>query len=280
LIHRADQKPSADRLPEQEMNTIVCIKQVPGTSEIDWDPKTGTLMRERAEGVLNPGDKNALEAALQLKEKYGGHSTALSMGPPQAEEALREALSMGIDRAVLLSDKGFAGADTFSTAYTLSVAAKRISDYDLIICGKESSDGMTAQVGPQIAEFLDLPQLTYATEIIIENKSARIKQQVEDGLRVLETPLPALITVERESNQPRIPTMDTIMEAYRNKEVLVWRADDLEGDTGLFGLKGSPTQSKKVYVKQVKKGVITILDGEPDEVAGTLIKALQVKGLL
>ena len=262
------------------MDTIVCIKQVPATSEIDWDPKTGTLMRERAEGVLNLNDKNALEAALQLREKHGGHSTALSMGPSQAEEALREALSMGIDRAVLLSDKAFAGADTLSTAYTLSLAAKKIGSYDLILCGKESWDGMTAQVGPQVAEFLNLPQLTCATEIIIEDTSVRIKQKIEDGFRIVEASLPAVITVEREINQPRIPTMDSIMEAYRSKEVLAWRADDLGGDPGLLGLKGSPTQAKRVYIKQIKKGKVTMLDGEPDEVAGKLIQTLRLKGLL
>ena len=177
------------------MDIIVCIKQVPATSEIGWDPKTGTLMRERAEGVLNLNDKNALEAALQLREKHGGHSTALSMGPSQAEESLREALSMGIDRAVLLSDRAFAGADSLSTAYTLSLAARKIGSYDLILCGKESSDGMTAQVGPQIAEFLDLPQLICATEINIENTSVRIKQKTEDGFRIVEAPLPAVLTV-------------------------------------------------------------------------------------
>jgi electron transfer flavoprotein alpha/beta subunit len=262
------------------MDIIVCIKQVPAASEIDWDPKTGTLMRERAEGVLNLNDKNALEAALQLREQHGGHSTALSMGPPQAEEALREALSMGIDRAVLLSDKAFAGADSLSTAYTLSLAARKIGRYDLILCGKESSDGMTAQVSPQVAEFLELPQLTCATEITIENTSVRIKQKTEDGFRILETPLPAVITVEREINRPRIPTMDTIMEVYRSKEVTVWKADDLGGDPGLLGLKGSPTQAKGVYIKQIKKGRVTMLDGGPDEVAGKLIQTLRLKGLL
>lgn len=262
------------------MHTIVCIKQVPATSEIKWDPKTGTLMREGAEGVLNLTDKHALEAALQLKEKHGGHSTALLMGPPQAEEALREALSMGIDRAILLSDKAFAGADTLSTAYTLSLAAKKIGSYDLILCGKESSDGMTAQVGPQVADFLNLPQLTCATEITIQDASVRIKQKIEDGFRILEAPLPAVITVEREINRPRIPTMDTIMEAYRSKEVTVWSAGDLEGDPGLLGLGGSPTQSRAVYTRKVKKGEVTMLDGEPDEVAGKLIEALQLKALI
>ena len=262
------------------MNTIVCIKQVPAASEIGWDTKTGTLLREGAEAVLNLPDKNALEAALQLKEQHGGHSTALSMGPSQAEETLREALSMGIDRAVLLSDKAFAGADTLSTAYALSLAAKKIGRYDLILCGKESSDGMTAQVGPQVAEFLNLPQLTCATEITIEDASVRIKQKVEDGFRILEAPLPVVITVEREINRPRIPSMDAIMEAYRSKEVTVWSATDLDGDPGLLGLAGSPTQSRAVYTRKVKKGEVTMLEGEPDEVAGKLIEALQLKALI
>ena len=262
------------------MHTIVFIKQVPATSEIKWDPKTGTLMRESAESVLNLTDKHALEAALQLKEQHGGQSTAVSMGPPQAEEALREALSMGIDRAILLSDKAFAGADTLSTAYTLSLAARKVGSFDLILCGKESSDGMTAQVGPQVAEFLDLPQLTCATEITIQDTSVRIKQKIEDGFRILEAPLPAVITVEREINRPGIPTMDTIMEAYRSKEVLVWTARDVNGDPGLLGLKGSPTQSRAVYTRHVKRGEVTMLEGGPDEAAGKLIQALQVKGML
>ena len=262
------------------MDIVVCIKQVPETTDIGWNPSTGTLIREGAPGILNRNDKNALEAALQLREEHGGCITALSMGPSQAEETLREALSMGIDQAILLSDSVFAGADTLSTAYTLSLAAQRIRDYDLMLCGKESSDGMTAQVGPQIAEFLDLPQLTGATEIAIENKSVRIKQKQEYGFRVVETFFPAVITVERGINQPRIPTMDSIMEAYRDKKVQVWGAGDLDGDPERYGLKGSPTQSRNVYTKQVKKGKVTILDGEPDEVAGKLIQTLKLKGLL
>jgi electron transfer flavoprotein alpha/beta subunit len=262
------------------MDIVVCIKQVPETTDIGWNPSTGTLIREGVPGILNRNDKNALEAALQLREQHGGCITALSMGPSQAEETLREALSMGIDQAILLSDSVFAGADTLSTAYILSLAAQRIRDYDLMLCGKESSDGMTAQVGPQIAEFLDLPQLTGATEIAIERKSVRIKQKLEYGFRVVETFLPAVITVERGINQPRIPTMGSIMEAYRDKEVQVWGAGDLDGHSERYGLKGSPTQSRNVYTKQVKKGKVTILDGEPDEVAGKLVQTLKLKGLL
>ena len=262
------------------MNIVVCIKQVPETNEIGWDTEKGTLMRESVGGILNLNDKNALEAALQLREKYSGSITALSMGPPQAEDVLREALSMGIDKAILLSDRLFAGADTLSTSYTLSLALKIMDSFDLILCGKESWDAMTAQVGSQLAELLNLPQLTYATEITITNNSVTIKQKLEDGLRILETPLPALITVEREINHPRIPTMDNIMEAYRNKEVQIWGVETLGGMKEHFGLKGSPTQSKKVYRKEVKRGTVTILEGKPDEVAREFIQLVKQKALI
>ena len=262
------------------MDIVVCIKQVPEATEIGWSPTTGTLIREGVGGILNPNDKNALEAALQLREEHGGLITALSMGPPQAEEALREALSMGIDKAILLSDPLFAGADTFATSYTLGIALKKIARFDLILCGKESSDAMTAQVGPQLAELLNLPQLTGATEITTNGSSVKIKQRLEHDLRVLETSFPALITVEREINQPRIPAMDSIIEAYRDKEVLVWGAEDLGGDREDFGLNGSPTQSRKIYCKEVKKGSVNILEGQPDKIARELIQILEQKGLL
>jgi electron transfer flavoprotein alpha/beta subunit len=262
------------------MDIIVCIKQVPETGEIGWDPDTGTLLREGAPGVVNHHDKHAIEAALQLREAHGGSITALSMGPPQADEALREALSMGVDRAVLLSDKCFAGADTFATSCALSLAVKRIARFDLILCGKETSDGMTAQVGPQLAELLNLPQLTYATDIIIIDNSVRITQKLEGIRRIVEASLPALITVERGTNQPRIPPMDSIMEAYRDKDVQQWTIEDLGERGEHFGLKGSPTKTKRVYRKEVTRGTVAMLKGEPDEVAGNLIATLKGKGLL
>ena len=262
------------------MDIVVCIKQVPETGDIGRDPETGTLLREGAGGVLNQNDKHALEAALQLREDYGGSITAISMGPPQAEDALREALSMGADKAVLLTGKPFAGADTLSTSYALSLAIKKIKRFDLVICGKETSDGMTAQVGPQIAEFLNLPELTCATHLTLTEQHVRIRQKTERGIRVLEAPLPALVTVEREVNQPRIPPMDSIMEAYREKEVQIWTTKDLEVSNERFGLTGSPTQSKKVYTRQLKRGNVTLLEGEPAQVAGRLIQTLTQKGLL
>jgi electron transfer flavoprotein alpha/beta subunit len=262
------------------MDSIVCIKQVPETGEIRWDPETGTLIREAAPGVLNRNDKHAIEAALQLREAHGGSITALSMGPPQTDEALREALSMGVDTAVLLSDTCFAGADTLATSCALSLAVKKISRFDLILCGKETSDGMTAQVGPQLAELLNLPQLTYATDIIIIDNSVRITQKLGGGLRVLEAFLPALITVEPHSNQPRIPSMDSIMEAYRDKKVWVWSRGDLGQVGEHFGLEGSPTKTRRVYTKEVTRGTVTLLKGEPDEAARALIAALKGRGLL
>ena len=202
------------------------------------------------------------------------------MGPAQAEDVLREALSMGVDKAILLCDRRFAGADTLSTSYTLGLAIKKIGAFDLILCGKESADSMTAHVGPQLAEALNLPQLTYATDIEIHGRSVRIKQKWDDGFRVLESPLPALITVEREINQARIPSMDLIMEACRNKEVLVWGAEELGGDIKNFGLKGSPTQSQRVYEQKVIRGKAKILEGEPETVARELVEILNEKNLI
>ena len=264
------------------MDIVVCVKQVPEAAHIGWDPDRGTLVREGIAGILNPNDKNALEAALQLKEKHGGLITAVSMGPEQADETLKEALSLGIDKTILLCDRRFAGADTLSTAYTLSLALKKIACFDLILCGKESADGMTAHVGPQLAEMLDLPQLTCATEIDVDvnGSSVQVKQKLENEHRILESPLPALITVEREINQPRITSMDLVLEACRDKEVFVWGAEDLGGKIENFGLKGSPTQSSKVYTQKVTRGTVKTLEGDAETIAGDLIEILNQKNLI
>ena len=262
------------------MDIVICIKEVPETTEVPWDPEKGILIREGIPGILNPNDKNAIEAALQLTEKYGGVVTAISMGPAQTDDALREALSLGVDNAVLLTGRHLAGADTLATSYTLYLAVKKIGRFDIVLCGKESADGVTAQVGPQLAEFLDIPQLTYATNIdIVKGNFVRIKQKLEDGFRELESPLPALITVEREINNPRIPPMDHIMEAYRDKQVMVWTADDLGGQMERFGLKGSPTQCLKVYTQRIKKGKMQILEGDGSMVAKELVQILRKRNL-
>jgi len=263
------------------MEIIVCVKQVPETTNVAWDPKTGAIVREGAPGVLNPNDKNALEVALQLKEKHGNVMiTAVSMGPPQAEESLRESLSIGVDKAVLLSDKQFAGADTLATSYTLSLAVRKIGCFDLILCGKESADGVTGHVGPQLAEFLNLPQLTYATEIAVRDQRVQIKQKLEDCHRILESPLPALVTVEPGCNQPRIPSMEQIMEAYQGKEVLFWGAKDLGGSNENFGLKGSPTQTRNVYLHKIERGKVQYLEGGADEISRNLMLLLEQKNLI
>jgi electron transfer flavoprotein beta subunit len=262
------------------MEIIVCIKQVPETTNVDWDPKTGAIVREGVSGVLNPNDKNVLEAALQLKEKHGSVITAVSMGPEQAEEALREALSMGVDKAVLLSDKRFSGADTLATSYTLSCALRKIAGFDLILCGKESADGVTGHVGPQLAEFLNVPQLTYATEIAVHDHTVRIKQKLEDCHRILEAPLPALVTVGQGCNQPRTPSMDQIMEAFQEKEVVLWTAEDLDANSEHLGLNGSPTQTRKVYLHKIERGETQYLEGQAEEMARKLMDVLKQENLL
>jgi electron transfer flavoprotein beta subunit len=258
------------------MNIIVCIKQVPNVAEVKWDPGTGALIRKGVPSIINPNDKNAIEAALQLREEHGGEVTILTMGPAQAEEALREALGMGADKAVQLTDRKFAGSDTWVTSYTLGLAVRKIGEWDLIICGKEALDGMTAQVGPQLAEYLNVPQLTYAIQIEVNDGKVRIKQKLGDFHRVLETPMPALITVEREINQPRVAPMDSILEAF-SKERTVWEAANLDGDDGNYGLKGSPTKLRKVYTPKLLRGNAEMLDGSPDEAAHKLVEKLKEK---
>lgn len=261
------------------MNTIVCIKQVPNVKEVTWDPVTGSLIRKGIPSIINPNDRSAIEAALQIREKHGGEVCVLSMGPSQVEEALREALAMGADRAVQLTSQQFAGSDTWATSYTLGLAIQKIGHWDLILCGKEAMDGMTAQVGPELAEHLGIPQLTYAVSLEIAGGKARIKQRLGRFQRILESPLPVLVTVEREINEPRIAPMDSIMEAY-DKEIPVWTAEDLHGEAGMLGLEGSPTRLKRVFSPKILKGNVVMLSGVPKDAASQLIRALKGKYLL
>ena len=261
------------------MHAIVCIKQVPDTTEVRIDPERGTLIREGVPSVINPFDMYAIEEGILLKENHEGKTTVLSMGPPQALEAIKEAVAMGCDDAMLISDRTFSGADTWATAYLLSLAVRKMGSYYLILCGKESADGMTGHIGPQLAEFLDLPQLTYAVDIKLHDHSVRIKQRMEDGFRILESPLPALVTVERGINQPRIPPMDQVMKAYR-KDLLHWGAKDMGGNEGFFGLKGSPTQTRRVYIHKMERRKGRFLEGDVKETARRLIQLLKQKDLI
>jgi len=256
------------------MNIIVCIKQVPETTEVRINPETNTLIREGVKSMINPFDMYALEEAVRLKEKLGGRITVITMGPPQADSALREAISMGIDEAILISDRAFAGSDTWATSYTLSCAIKKIGDFDLIICGKQASDGDTAQVGPGIAAHLDLPQVAYVKKIEkIEDKFARVERMTEEGYDIIETPLPALFTVVKEINEPRLPSLRGMMRSKQAK-IIHWTQKDLNLDEQKTGLAGSPTQVVKIFTPPPRIGGV-MLEGETQEIAEKLATLLK-----
>ncbi|MCX5714152.1 MAG: electron transfer flavoprotein subunit beta/FixA family protein, partial [Candidatus Omnitrophica bacterium] len=196
------------------MNIVVCIKQVPETTQVRINPETNTLIREGVKSIINPFDMYAIEEAVRLKEKFGGKATVISMGPPQADAALREAISMGIDEGILVCDRAFAGSDTWATSYTLAGAIKKLGAFDLIICGKQASDGDTAQVGPGISTHLSSPQVTYVKKVEeATDKSMRLERMMEEGFEIIEAPLPLLITVVKEINEPRIPSLKGMMRA-------------------------------------------------------------------
>lgn len=233
------------------MNIIVCIKQVPDTTEVRLDPITGTLIRNGVPSIINPDDKSGLEAALILKDNVGAKVTVITMGPPQADKALREALAMGADEAILLSDRAFAGADTWATSSTLAAAINKL-DYDLIIAGRQAIDGDTAQVGPQIAEHLNLPQVSYVEDLELSNDSLILKRIFEDGYHKIKVKMPCLITTLSEMNKPRFMSVSGIIDAYRDKEIIKWSLADIEVNKEHIGLKGSPTRVKKSFTKGVK----------------------------
>jgi electron transfer flavoprotein beta subunit len=256
------------------MNIVVCIKQVPETTQVQIDPKTNTLVREGVQSIINPFDMYAIEEAIRLKEKFEGKVTVLTMGPPQAELALREAISLGCDEAVLLSDRAFAGSDTLATSYTLAMAIKKIKDFDIIICGKQASDGDTAQVGPGISSHLDIPQITYVKKIEeIKEKQATLERMTEEGYEILKSPLPCLITVVKEINEPRLPSLKGMMRA-KKALITTWKAIDLNLEKDRLGLDGSPTQVVKIFTPPPRpKG--KIFEGPPEETVGNLMEQLK-----
>lgn len=257
------------------MNIIVCIKQVPDTTEVKIDPVTNTLVREGVPSIINPFDENAIEAALQLVEKHGGKVTVVTMGPPQASQALKDALAMGADEAVLVCDRAFAGSDTLATSYTLAQTVKQLADYDLIICGKQAFDGDTAQVGPGLAEHLGIPQVTYAIDVEVEGKSAKVKRLLSDRFEIVQTKLPCLITVVKQMNEPRHASLKNVMKA-RKKEIPSWTAADINADTARCGLNGSPTNVVRVFAPQ-RHSQGEKLEGEAPEVAAALVGKLREK---
>lgn len=255
------------------MEIVVFVKQVPDTTEVKIDPQTNTLIRQGVPSIVNPFDKNAVEAALQLKEKHGGKVTVVSMGPSQAKDALKECIAMGADEALLISDRAFGGADTLATSYTLAAAAKKLGKIDLIICGKQAIDGDTAQVGPEIAEHLGMPQVTYVAKIDVNGETVRVEREHEEGYEVIEVKMPVLLTVVKSINEPRYPTVKGTMKANR-KEIPVWTVNDIEVDAEKIGLKGSPTQVRKIFTpKQRVQGEVIQAETAREAVA-TLIQKL------
>jgi electron transfer flavoprotein beta subunit len=261
---------------------VVCIKQVPEITEVKIDPKTKTLMREGVPSILNPLDEFAIEEALRIREKHGGEVIIVTMGPPQAKEAILKCLAMGADRAIHLSDKAFAGADTLATAYTLAKAIKQlIPNFDIILCGKQAIDGDTAQVPVEMAEWLNLTQITGVKKVEVDPKGRKLvaHRETDEGYEVIESKLPVLLTAIKELNEPRLPTLMGILSA-KNKETRVITAADLDGDTDLFGLNGSPTQVVEIFTPK-PRGKGTIITGEdPVAAAKKFVQFLSEKGVI
>ena len=256
------------------MNIIVCIKQVPDTIDVKIDPATNTLIREGVASIINPFDTYAIEEGVRLKEKFGGKVIVLTMGPPQAAQALKEAISVGADEAILLSDRAFAGSDTLATSYTLASGIKKIGSFDIILCGKQASDGDTAQVGPGISTHLNIPQVTYVKKIEeISGNKAKVERMVEEGYEIIEAPLPCLMTVVKEINEPRLPSLKGKMRANK-AEIITWTAKELGLLPSHIGLNGSPTKVVKIFTPPPRTGG-QILKGEPNDVAGQLAELLK-----
>ncbi|MBI5191417.1 MAG: electron transfer flavoprotein subunit beta/FixA family protein [Nitrospirae bacterium] len=255
------------------MNIAVCVKQVPDASDVKIDKATGTMVRDGVPSILNPFDAYAVEEAIALKEKHGGNVTALTMGPPQAAEVLRHVVAMGVDDVMLLSDRAFAGADTWATSYTLGLGLKRLDNLDLVICGKQAIDGDTAQVGPGVAVNLGLPFVAYVRKVIeVGGGKMKVERLIEDGYEVVEVELPAVITVVKEINSPRMPSLKGKMKA-KKLEVAPLSAADLGAILENIGLPGSPTKVVKVF-SPPPKGKRETLVGTPDEQVSALVDRL------
>ena len=258
------------------MNIVVSIKQVPGTTKVAINPATNTLIREGIESIINPFDMYAIEEALRLRDRFGGKVTCITMGPPQADQALKSAVAMGVDDGVLLSDRAFAGSDTLATSYTLAQGIKKLGAVDVILTGKQAMDGDTAQVGPGIAHWMNIPFIAWVRKIEdvkVDAKTIRVERLMEDGYEVLEGPLPILLSVVKEINEPRTESLKGKMRA-KNFKATVMTAKDIEADPDFIGLRGSPTIVNRVFVP-VRSGKKEIVEGATVEE-----KVLKVVGKL
>lgn len=260
------------------MKIVVCIKQVPDTTEIKINPTTGTLIRDGVPSIINPDDKAGLELALSIKDKFNAHITVITMGPAQAEDVLREAYAMGVDRAILLTDRKFAGADTLATSHALAGALRKL-ELDLLITGRQAIDGDTAQVGPQIAEHLDLPQVSYLEHLDFDGKNTfTVKRRVEDGYEMLQVDGPCVVTVLSGAYKPRYMTVSGIVGAYE-KEVEFWGFEQIDVVESKLGLKGSPTRVHKAFSRGVKAPG-ELYEVDTNEAAGIIISKLKEKFII
>lgn len=260
------------------MKIVVCIKQVPDTTEIKLDPVTGTMIRDGVPSIMNPDDKGGLEMALRLKDQYGAHITVITMGPPQADDILREAYAMGADRAIHLSDRKFAGADTLATSNAIA-GALRMLDFDLVITGRQAIDGDTAQVGPQIAEHLDLPQVTYVEDLKYDgNQKFTIRKSTEEGYQTLEVEGPCVVTVLASANKARYMPVRGIVAAY-DREVEVWGFANIRVEEARLGLNGSPTRVWKSFTKGAKSAG-KVFEVESTEAVDIIVEKLKEKFII
>lgn len=255
------------------MKIVVCIKQVPDAKDVRLDPVTNTLAREGVESIMNPFDRHALEEAVRIKEEHGGEVVVLSMGPPQAEAVLREAITCGADRGVLVSDRGFAGADTWATSYTLANAVRTLGEFDMILCGKQAIDGDTAQVGPGLATQLRVPFVTCVQKIrSLEDGKIDLERMMDDGYDVVRLPIPCLLTVVKDINEPRTPSLKGKMKA-KKAEIQVLSAADIGAEAECIGLAGSPTRVVKVF-SPPPRGDRTVFTGSAEQQVDQLIEQL------
>ncbi|MHB1484024.1 MAG: electron transfer flavoprotein subunit beta/FixA family protein [Saccharofermentanales bacterium] len=262
------------------MKIVVCIKQVPATNDAKIDPETKRIIREGMQAILNPFDTYAIEEAVLLKTKLGGEVIALSMGPEKAGAVLREAISVGADQAILLNDRAFGGSDTWATSYALSKAIQKIGNVDLVICGKQAIDGDTAQVGPGIASHLGWLQATYVMAVTGASDSLlSVKRMNESGYDICDLQLPAVITVLKDINTPRVPTLRGHMAAQK-AEIAIWKPDDIGAETDKIGLNGSPTRVVKTQPPAPRQTRSIKIEGTPQECASALLKELRLRNIV
>ncbi|HWQ77933.1 MAG TPA: electron transfer flavoprotein subunit beta [Anaerovoracaceae bacterium] len=262
------------------MKIIVCVKQVPDTNEVRIDPEKGTLIRDGVPSILNPDDANALEEALRIKDQDPDtHITVLSMGPPQAKDMLTDCLAMGADEAILLSDRALGGSDTWATSNAIAAGIRKIGEYDLVFAGRQAIDGDTAQVGPQIAEKLGLPQVTYVKEFRFEDREVTVKRALENGYELINLQLPCLLTAIKDLNKPRYMSVTGIYKACA-QEITVWNAQDIGVDLNTVGLKASPTNVFRSFTPKPKGKGVAVEGETPKEMAGSLIGSLREKHII